>query len=218
MKNKLFSPCRVKRRVIYHFTNFSPLGQLSYQAHASHQEHWAGNCRQSSPCTNPQKLNWEHPPCRTKLTLPTLPVQLPKQIWPFCHMYRIVARLYKFRSTLSQLCVFQSCSSLSQCGTWMYSGYTLQWGLQGHRTSWSKTEEQSWHRWGSRVKNKILLSFLEVVSYKAMIKKTYYTHVNYIIKILETCKPAVKKHHSELDYMGTLHNPIYIFAHTEIQV
>lgn len=44
-------------------------------------------------------------------------------------------------------------------------------------------------------------------------------HVNYITKILESCKPAVKKHNPELDYMCILQNPnTYISAHTEIQV
>lgn len=106
----------------------------------AHQEPWAGNCRQSSPCTNPQKLNWEHPECRTKLTLPTLPAHPPKLI---CLMYKIVARLYLSRSMLSQLCFPVLLQLMSLCGTSIYSGYTLQWGLQGHSTTGLKLKNKA---------------------------------------------------------------------------
>lgn len=51
-----------------------------------------------------------------------------------------------------------------------------------------------------------------------MIKATYYIHVNYITKILETSKPAGKKHHSEFDYIFILHNTVYIYTYIYMYV
>lgn len=157
MKNKLFSPWEVKRRVIYHFTNFSPLGLLFYQPHAS-SPRTLGDCRQSSPCTNPQKLNWEHSvQNQTHVVHCACPTtQRGLAFLPHVHNCRQAAWIQEH--AVPAVCFPVLLQLMSQCGTCMHSGYTLQWGLQGHSTSWSKTDEQSWHRWGSRAKNKISLS------------------------------------------------------------
>lgn len=135
----------------------SALWDCSTQPMQAHQEPWAGNCRQSSPCTNPQKLNWEDPECRTKLTLPTLPVQLPKQIWPFCPMYRTVARLYWLRSSLSQLCFPVLLQAHVPVWNLHLQWIHLQWGLQGYSATGVKLKNKA-DTGGSRAKNKISLS------------------------------------------------------------
>lgn len=159
MKNKLFSTCEVKRRVIYHFNNFSPLGLLFYRAHAS----------------SPRTLGWRlqaeftvHKSWKIKLRAPTVQNQT-HTAHSACPTTQTDLAFLPHVQNCSQTVLIQEhfvpavcfpvlLQLMPQCGTCVYSGYTLQWGLQGHSTSWSKTEEQSWYRWGSRAKNKISLS------------------------------------------------------------